>query len=241
MKLVMAPSIGNLTTAKHTLVALVTNTSLFVKSVCVLILVGYCLSFIESSLSAFSVTPGYLLPPRFWLWTAFTHCFLEVRLWQVCVDMVTLGLCGKLIEPLWGGTEMVLFFLLVNIVVAFLSAFYYLLLYIFVFNPSVLFEVHIQGMAGYIAGLSVAVKQAMPDHVLIHTHTPLGKISNRHVPLLLIVSTFVLYSLNILEGQYTTMIVSGIGVSWIYLRFYQVHSNGSRGDMADSFNFSRFV
>ncbi|KAK3864816.1 hypothetical protein Pcinc_029531 [Petrolisthes cinctipes] len=201
---------------------------------------GYGLSFSETAVEVLSVTPGYLLPPTFWLWTAFTHCFLEVRLWQVCVDLVTLGLCGKLIEPLWGSFEMVLFFLLVNVCVAFISALFYLIIYMCTFNPEVLFSVQINGMAGYIAGLSVAVKQIMPDHVLLHTRTPLGKISNRHVPLCLFLTALILYVCHLLEGLYTTMIGCGIAVSWVYLRFYQVHSNGTRGDMAETFAFSCF-
>lgn len=230
----------NLPVIKQSLVAIIGNTGFFVKFVCLLVLVGYGLSFSESAVDVLSVTPGYLLPPTFWLWTAFTHCFLEVRLWQVCVDLVTLGLCGKLIEPLWGSFEMVLFFLLVNICVAFISTLFYLILYMCTSNPMVLFEVHIQGMAGYIAGLSVAVKQIMPDHVLFHTRTPLGKVTNRHVPLLLFLTAIVLYVSGLLEGLYATMIGCGIAVSWTYLRFYQVHSNGTRGDLAESFAFANF-
>merc|ERR1712088_626119 len=39
-------------------------------------------------------------------------------------------------------------------------------------------------------------------------------------------------------GSYCTMFGTGLIVSWVYLRFYQVHSNGSKGDLADSFAFS---
>lgn len=229
----------NLPVIKQSLIAIIGNTGLFVKVVSIFVLIGYGVSFSDTAVHVLSVTPGYLLPPTFWIWTAFTHCFLEIRLWQVCVDLVTLFLCGKLIEPLWGGFEMVLFFLLVNISVAFISTLFYLILYMCTSNPMVLFEVHIQGMAGYIAGLSVAVRQIMPDHVLFHTRTPLGKVSNRHVPLLLFLTAVLLYVVGLLEGLYATMIGCGIAVSWTYLRFYQVHSNGTRGDLADSFNFAR--
>jgi cbb3-type cytochrome oxidase subunit 1 len=47
-----------------------------------------------------------------------------------------------------------------------------------------LFETYIYGLAGYIAGFSVAVKQAMPDHVL--ATSPFGKLRNTHIPLLLL-------------------------------------------------------
>ncbi|KAA0201764.1 hypothetical protein HAZT_HAZT005798 [Hyalella azteca] len=230
----------NLPVVKQSLIAVIGNTGLFLKFVCILVIIGHALSYSDSAIDALSVTPGYLLPPTFWLWTAFTHCFLEVRLWQVCVDLITLGLCGKLIEPLWGSYEMILFLLLVNISVAFISTLFYLILYICTSDPVVLFEVHIHGMAGYIAGLSVAVKQIMPDHVLFHTRTPLGKVTNRHVPLLLFITSIVLYISGLLEGLYATMIGCGIAVSWTYLRFYQVHSNGTRGDLAESFTFASF-
>ena len=105
----------NLPVIQQSLVAIIGNTGLFVKLVCILVLIGYGLSFSDGAVEVLSVTPGYLLPPTFYVWTAFTHCFLEARLWQVCVDLVTLGLCGKLIEPLWGSFEMVLFFLLVTL------------------------------------------------------------------------------------------------------------------------------
>lgn len=37
------------------------------------------------------------------------------------------------------------------------------------------------------------------------------------------------------------MFGSGIVFSWTYLRFYQRHTNGSRGDHAENFNFARYL
>ena len=54
---------------------------------------------------------------------------------------------------------MMTFFALMNVSVAFMGAFFYLVLYMSTFNTDVLFEVHIHGLAGYIAGVSVVVKQ----------------------------------------------------------------------------------
>ena len=45
----------------------------------------------------FSVTPGYFNPPHFWIWTALSHCFLEIHFWEVLVDIFTVVLVGKLI------------------------------------------------------------------------------------------------------------------------------------------------
>lgn len=48
------------------------------------------------------------------------------------------------------------------------------------------------------------------------------------------------WAIGLLEGVYCTMFGSGIVFSWIYLRFYQRHSNGTRGDHAENFNFASF-
>lgn len=153
------------------------------------------------------------------------------------VDIVTVGLCGKLIEPLWGQMEMMTFFAVVNVGVAVTSTIYYLILYTCTSDPDLLFGVHIHGLAGYVAGVSVAVKQIMPDLVLVKT--PLGKLSNRNVPLCVFFLSLTFWTVGLLDGTYPTMFLSGLLASWVYLRFYQYHSNGSRGDMADYFTFAR--
>jgi len=84
---------------------------------------------------------------------------------------------GKLIEPLWGTREMLLFFGIVNVAVVIFCVSYYLFLYAITFDPAMLFEVKIHGLSGYIAAVAVTVRQIMPDHVLLRT--PLGKITNR--------------------------------------------------------------
>lgn len=131
---------------------------------------------------------------------------------------------------------MMTFFFIVNIGVAVLCAFFYYLLYMCTQNTELLFQVHIHGLSGYLAGVSVAVKQIMPDHVL--ARTPLGKFTNRNIPLSVFSLTFIMWAIGMVEGSYCTMFGTGLVVSWIYLRFYQVHSNGSKGDFADSFAFA---
>lgn len=218
--------------------ALLGNTSASVKFICIVVLISYCLSYIEQMIIALSVTPGYLKPPAFWIWTAFTFCFLEIHLWEVCIDIVTVGLCGKLIEPLWGAFEMMLFFAIVNFGVAIISSLFYLFLYMCTSDTDLLFGTHIHGLAGYLAGVTVAVKQIMPDTILVKT--PMGKITNRNIPLTVWFFSLLFWIVGALEGTHPTMFLSGIIVSWIYLRFYQKHTNGTRGDMADNFTFASF-
>lgn len=217
--------------------ALLGNTSTSVKFICIVVILSYCLSYSQEAVNVLSVTPGFLMPPAFWVWTAFTFCFLELHFWEVLVDIITVGLCGKLIEPLWGQMEMLTFFAIVNFGVAVASTVFYFILYMCTFDTDLLFTVHIHGLAGYIAGVTVAVKQIMPDLILIKT--PLGKITNRNVPLMVFISSVIFWLVGLLDGTYPTMFLNGTFISWTYLRFYQYHSNGTRGDMADNFTFAK--
>lgn len=219
--------------------ALLGNTSTSVKFICIVVIFGYILSYSDEAVKVLSVTPGYILPPSFWIWTTFTFCFLELHFWEVLVDIITVGLCGKLMEPLWGQMEMLTFFAITNIGVGVLTSAYYLFLYMCTANTDLLFFVHIHGLAGYIAAVSVAVKQIMPEHVL--AHTPIGKISNRNIPLSVLVLSLLLWALGLLDGTHPAMFCFGLIVSWIYLRFYQRHSNGLQGDTAESFTFVRYT
>ncbi|XP_059472439.1 transmembrane protein 115 [Neocloeon triangulifer] len=228
----------NLPFVKQQLGALTSNTSIFFKLISSLTVCCYFLSYSDYLVQILSVTPGYFLPPTFRIYSAFTFCFLELHLWELLIDVLTLVLCGKLIEPLWGLVEMLIFFGVVNLSVAVLSAFFYLFLYMCTSNTELLFEVHIHGLAGYIAALSVAVKQIMPEHLVFRS--PIGKITNRNIPLSVLGLSLILYLIGLIEGTYPTMYACGFLVSWTYLRFYQRHSNGTRGDMAESFCFANF-
>ena len=73
----------------------------------------------------------------------------------------------------------------------------------------------------------MAVKQVMPGHILYRS--PVGKITNRNVPLTLFALSFVLWAVGLVEGSYCTMFFTGLLVAWIYLRFYQVRPTAHKG------------
>ncbi|CAL1269697.1 unnamed protein product [Larinioides sclopetarius] len=220
------------------LAAALNNSSVVVKFICLINIVFYLLSFSETAVRIICVIPGFIIPPNFWVWTAFTHCYLETRLWMLLIDVITVGLCGKLLEPLWGAMEMLTFFALVNTSVAFLSVMFYIVVFTVTSDPRYLFSVQIHGLAGYCAAVSVAVKQIMPDHVLLSL--PCGKVRNRNVPVIVLLLSLILWPLGVIKGTYPVMFTSGLLSSWVYLRFYQHHSNGTAGDMADGFTFASF-
>jgi hypothetical protein len=147
-------------------------------------------------------------------------------------------LYGQLLEPLWGTLEMIIFFAVVNLSVAAMTTGTYLFIYLLTQDTDYLFDNYIHGMAGYLAGFAIAVKQAMPDHVLISS--PFGKLRNLHIPLLLLVAAGLARLIGAVDPPFPVMFLWGLFISWVYLRFYQRHSNGSRGDMADNFGLASF-
>lgn len=107
----------------------------------------------------------------------FTFCFLEIHIWEVIIDIVVVALCLKLIEPLWDQLQIFIFFGVVNLSVAVLSSLYYLILFAITRNTEILFDVHIHGLIGFLAGLCVATMLVMPN--LLIAKTPLGSFTNR--------------------------------------------------------------
>jgi hypothetical protein len=106
-----------------------------------------------------------------------TFPILEIHIWEVIIDLVTVTLCLKLIEPLWDQLQIMTFFAVVNFSVAVLSSLYYLLLYAITKNVEILFEVKIHGLIGFLAGLCVAIMAIMPN--LLIARTPFGNFTNR--------------------------------------------------------------
>ncbi|XP_003737728.1 transmembrane protein 115 [Galendromus occidentalis] len=211
----------------------------FVKGLSLLLFIGYCLSYNNGIFKKVIVTPAYIMPPKFCVWTLFTHCFFENSILMLIGDIVAITLCGKLVEPLWGNAEVLLFYCVVNVSTAFLSVVYFILLYWFTGQAIYLFNIEIHGMAGYTAAIIVAVKQLMPDNVLVAL-PKIGKLRNRNMPLTVLALSILLYTIGMLRPPYPVMYLSGTLSSWLYLRFWQAHSNGSKGDIADHFCFASF-
>jgi membrane associated rhomboid family serine protease len=213
------------------------KSSVVVKTIACVVVVGYFLSYISSAVPYMTITPGYVMPPNARVYSFFMYCFIELHFWHVIADVAVVILCGKLLEPLWGAADMLLFFVVVNLGVGLMTAICYVFAYLVSLNEDYLFDVHIYGCAGYIAGFCVAVKQVMPDHCV--ATMPFGKLRNTHIPLTLLVIIIFLRLVGALPGPYPYMFGWGILISWIYLRFYQKHTNGNRGDMGDNFSFAR--
>lgn len=212
--------------------------NLLVTVFCSALVVGYTLSFSERIMFVLTLLPGNVLPPNNWIWTCLTHSFIEIHFWIVLCDMTVAFLCSKLLGPLWGSAEIIKFYVVVTLLVAILSVATYLFLYVVTGLTDFLFDNYIHGSAGYLAGFSVAVKQVMPDHILVTS--PFGKLRNKDVPLWILFLAVIFHIVGIVEAPFPLMFSWGLLVSWVYLRYYQKHSNGNRGDTEDNFSFVSF-
>lgn len=155
------------------------------------------------------------------------------------LDVVVVALSTTLIEPLWGKRELILFFLIINLFVAILTMMHYIVIYTVKGDDVYLYGVKIYGMSGYLAALSVAAKQLMPDSVLIASS--IGKMKQDNVPLSALALALFLYLFNLISGMSVVTCMYGLLMAWLYLRFFQFHpTNGTRGDLSESFAFATF-
>ncbi|GAU93247.1 hypothetical protein RvY_05213 [Ramazzottius varieornatus] len=221
--------------------AAIASSSVVVKAICFTVLLGYFISFSSSAVDALAATPGHLLPPSFHIWTAFTTSFVELHWPLVIVDLIVVCLCAKLIEPMWGALEMLIFFASVNFMVVLSTVLIYFAAYFFTADDKLLFATYIHGLTGYVAAVCVAVKQIMPDHVLFRV--PIAgtiKFRNRNLPLLLLTILGIVCATGLSHWVYFWMFLMGVHAGFVYLRYIQKHSNGSRGDSSEAFEFATF-
>ncbi|KAJ3586449.1 hypothetical protein NHX12_012847 [Muraenolepis orangiensis] len=212
------------------------STSVVVKSISAVVLLLYLLSWAVDTPYALGVTPGYLFPPNFWVWTLATHGVVEEHIWGVAISVGTVMACGRMLEPLWGALELLIFFAVVNVSTGVLAGLSYLLTYVATFDLDFLFAVRVHGAAGFLGGVLVALKQTVGDTTVLRV----PQVRLKAAPALVFLLLAMLRLSGVMEdaaplASYSYGALSG----WIYLRFYQRHSRG-RGDMSDHFAFASF-
>ncbi|VDM95489.1 unnamed protein product [Thelazia callipaeda] len=96
------------------------------------------------------------------------------------------------------------------------------------------FHTYIYGSLAACSAVSVAVKQYLPDWVLLSI--PIGRIKNTHLPACIFFASSILVLFNLLRMVSLLQILLGIQISWMYLRFLQPHGDAEpRGDANEHF------
>jgi len=158
---------------------------------------------------------------------------------KVLLEVVSVLLLARIIEPIYGSTEFLKLVLLVDFFPCLMT---FIMAYcVFLAAPGRLANVlytRFSGFHGVIAGLLVAVKQIMPDQeVKIFGAV---KLRARYFP-----SVFLLISTALAAGigawADVPFLVFGTYVSWLYLRFFQQQPETTlKGDPSEDFQFASF-
>ncbi|TGZ66714.1 hypothetical protein CRM22_005163 [Opisthorchis felineus] len=200
-------------------------------------LIFYAFSFIPAADVYLAITPGRFFMPNYHLWTIFTFSFYNYSVFFLLSDLLTLFLLDILLS-FYSWCEMLKFCAVVNLTTAFSTMCFLFLGYAITFDTELLFSEKICGFIPLLGGLTVVARQTMGGKLLVNF--PLGNIRYKHIPFISVVLAALLASLGITGRVSFMMFATGILVAWFYLRFFQKHSNGIVGDLADTFTFSGF-
>jgi len=222
------------------ILSVLADSSTIVKSFCGLMLVGFLLSFNADAVRLLSVVPGKLMPPNYYLWTLVTSSFIEMHLVELIADMFILLLFSKMLEPLWGPLECCRFYFAVTVLCAVATTCCYIFSFAVTQHEAFLFDTRINGLGGLMGGFTVACKQIMPDTVLLNLSALGVRIKQDHLPLCVVCFVGLLCVFGLSQVSYLIMIGFGVLISWTYLRFFQVHKNGTIGDQSSTFVFASF-
>ncbi|KAL5210688.1 hypothetical protein ABZP36_006311 [Zizania latifolia] len=205
------------------------------KGLAVALFLGHiAIQLFPSALTYLALIPSRTIP---FAWNLVTAGYIEQTISGVIVSIAGLLLLGKVLEPLWGAKELLKFIFIVNLstsVCVFVTAivFYYITQQeIYLYTP-------LSGFYGVLSGFLVGIKQILPDQEL---NLFVMNIKAKWMPSLI---AFISVSVSFFMKEsvpYIPIILFGIYVSWIYLRYFQKRLEaGLKGDPSDEFSFSSF-
>ncbi|MCP9265479.1 ATP synthase F1 sector subunit alpha [Dirofilaria immitis] len=183
---------------------------------------GGILSLSQVIFEFFALTGNDLV--RFELWRLFTHFIIETNIFIFILLIWNLHQVASLIEPNWGIFETIKYLGIVQIGSSFLIAVIALLTFVITVNDTFFFRTYIFGLPAASSAVCVAMKQFLPDSILLTT--PIGRVKNTHLPFCIIVAASLLIGFNLLRWVSLLQILFGVQISWIYLRFLQPHDDG---------------
>lgn len=184
-------------------------------------------------------------------WTLVTSGYYEMSLAALLVDASGLLYIGRALEPIWGSNELTRFVVGVNVAVATFSWLSMFALYILSgFDEFYLFA-KFSGFHGVLAALLLALRQVLPEEPVFtgessnisssRAMASLRSIRNKHL-----IGTYLSFTAlyAFMSGGRHHHIglylfdVWGAYSAWLYLRFFQPHGSGLRGDDSPDFAFA---
>ncbi|CDS39656.1 transmembrane protein 115 [Echinococcus multilocularis] len=198
----------------------------------------YGVSFTGYSTPYLAVTVARVLPPHCWIWTLLTFSFYNTRILHVFLDMTTVYLVDVVMFPSWKMTEVVRCCAISQLVSTGLAVCTLFIGYACTFDTNLLWKTPICGLSPLLGAALVVARQLTPNNVL--ANLPLGKFRTKHIAFTIFFCFLLFAILRIIDYIHFLLLSYGAFVTWVYLRFFQRHSNGDIGDTTDAFKFSGF-
>ncbi|KAJ1653058.1 hypothetical protein IWQ61_006739 [Dispira simplex] len=178
--------------------------------------------------------PGLILTRP---WTLVLTAWIETDWLVLLIHLGCLALMGSSVERWFQWFEYLKFVWVVNIVAPVAVFFIYVCTFAASRNIGYLYNVSIHGLPALISGLTVALKQTIPEHKVVLYHR-LGSFRIKYLPLLYILS---MGTVSLVLNAYAScwLLIAGVVSAWFYLRFFKYY-NGIRGDLSEAFSFATF-
>lgn len=188
-------------------------------------------------------------------WTLLTSGYYEMSLAAACVDACGLLYIGRTLEPIWGPKELTRFVVGVNVATATMSWFSMCLLYVFSGGDEFYLFARFAGFHGVLAALLLALRQTSPEEPVfgedalggggsrgIGSALPsLRALRNKHLIGAYLCFTAAYAFMSGGRHHHVGLFlfdIWGAYSAWVYLRFFQPHGSGVRGDDSADFAFT---
>ena len=167
--------------------------------------------------SYFTIHSSKILPPNFWIWTLLTYPFIETSIIALSSGLICIVIASRLLEPLWGNTELAKFLVVSCIGAGVVSGFAYLFVYCLTLNEEFLYSRYFNGLVAIKGAVLVGLKQTRGEDFLLKN--PMLSIQISQVPFILLVLFWGLSCLTgLISTEYCTLFSSGIYAAWFYLQ-----------------------
>jgi len=188
-------------------------------------------------------------------WTLLTSGYYEMSLAAACVDACGLLYIGRTLEPIWGPKELTRFVVGVNVATATMSWFSMCLLYVFSGGDEFYLFARFAGFHGVLAALLLALRQTSPEEPVFgedalggggsrgigNALPSLRALRNKHLIGAYLCFTAAYAFMSGGRHHHVGLFlfdIWGAYSAWVYLRFFQPHGSGVRGDDSADFAFA---